>query len=125
MRAVKSDQDTADLAASVLDVVARAHRRVADVAGVELVDDRISLGKKHPHFCHAADVVLPLVRIRMPVQLAQSSGLKLISSMPSWLNWKFIYRYGSLRTPSRDAARPLSVQGVAVHCRQLWSSTGC
>ena len=75
--AVKADQDAADLVAGVLNVVARPHRSVADVAGFELVDDGISLGKKHTHFCRAADVVLPLVRIRMPVQLAQSSRLKL------------------------------------------------
>jgi len=77
MRVVKADQDAADLCAGVLDLVTRPHGGLADVAGFELVDDRISLGKKHTHFCRAADVVLPLVRIRMPVQLAQGSGLQL------------------------------------------------
>jgi hypothetical protein len=55
--------------------VARAHGCIADVAGFELVNDSISLRKKYAHLRRTADLVLPLIGIWVPVELAQSSGL--------------------------------------------------
>jgi hypothetical protein len=48
----------------------------ADVAGPVIEGPRLAFGSEDRHAAFALDVVLPLVRIRMPVQFAQSARVQ-------------------------------------------------
>jgi hypothetical protein len=60
--------------ADVLDVVAVAALHVADVAGVEVHRDCLGAGVEDGHAPPPLDPVLPLVRVGVPVHLAQPAG---------------------------------------------------
>ena len=66
---VEHDEELEVLGASVLDVVPVALRHVADVAGVEFLGALAAVRSEHAHAGAAADIVLPLVGIGMPMQL--------------------------------------------------------
>jgi hypothetical protein len=50
-------------------------RDVTDVAGVEIVRHRIRPGIEHRHLRRPFDVILPFVRVRMPVHLAHAARM--------------------------------------------------
>src|SRR5262249_20924955 len=65
------------LAAGVLYVMPVALRHVADIAGGELLEAHAAVRSEHAHAGPAGDVVLPLVGVGMPMQLAQAARLDL------------------------------------------------
>ena len=57
--------------------MAGAHRDVAGIARLELLRDRLAPAEEDGYLRPTALVVLPLVRVGVPVKLAQSARLEL------------------------------------------------
>ncbi len=73
---VEADQQPAGLVADVLDGMAIALRDIGHVAFAQRLDPVTAMGTEQRDVELTVDHVLPLVRIRMPVQLAQSSRVE-------------------------------------------------
>ena len=70
-------QEAQRFIAGVLDVVTHRERYVAHVAGLVVEGAGLAGRGEHGHAPAAADVVLPLVGVRVPMQLAHPARLNL------------------------------------------------
>src|ERR1700730_13200029 len=72
--ALEDFQEAQHRVAGILYVVPHGKRHVTDIVGLKVEGAGLARGGKHAHAGLPFDVILPLVRIRVPVQLAHRAG---------------------------------------------------
>src|ERR1700730_7392151 len=72
--ALEDFQEAQHRVAGILDVVPHGKGHVTDIVGLKVEGAGLARGGEHAHAGLPFDVILPLVRIRVPVQLAHRAG---------------------------------------------------
>src|SRR6266700_4739621 len=74
--------------AGILDIMAHGKGNETDIAGTKVEGARLTGSGEHAHARLALDVILPLVGVGVPMQLAHSAGVNLDQGRSDRANWE-------------------------------------